>query len=132
MGYDSSPDPSPSTAVQGVTHQLRAAPPKQNALFDIGARTLTEVSLPGFQSIIQQLSGTKTNDVQSIAASQISLLVGYHEIVLAQSRRSFAWALIGAGTGLAFFIIAAGFALSDKNALVPVHSGFDRLRPSEP
>ncbi len=73
MGHDSSPDSSPSTAGHGVTHQLRAAPPKQNALFDIGARTLAEVSLPGFQSIIQQLAGTKTNDVQSIAASQISL-----------------------------------------------------------
>jgi len=73
MGYDSSPDSSPSTAGHGVTRQLRAAPPKQNTLFDIGARTLAEVSLPGFQSIIQQLAGTKTNDVQSIAASQISL-----------------------------------------------------------
>ena len=117
MGHNGSPDSSPPTAVQGVDHQFRAAFPERNALFDIGARTLAEVSLPGFQNIIQQLSSTKTNDVQSVAASQISLLVGYHEIVLAQSRRSFTWALIGAGAGLAFFMIAAGLALSAKNAL---------------
>jgi hypothetical protein len=51
---------------------------------------------------ITNLSRTKPDDVQAVAASQIGILVGYHQVVLAQSRQSFAWALAGAGAGLAF------------------------------
>jgi hypothetical protein len=34
---------------------------------------------------------------QQIAASQIELLNAYHQVALAQSSRSFFWALIGSG-----------------------------------
>jgi hypothetical protein len=49
------------------------------------------------------------SDVQKIAGSQLELLARYHEIALAQSRRSFFWALIGAGIGLLFFLCAVTF-----------------------
>jgi hypothetical protein len=65
-------------------------------------------------------------DVQATAANQIGLLLGYHQIVQAQSRRSFDWALIGAGTGLLFFIVAAGFTIwtgKAAEALIPAISG---------
>jgi hypothetical protein len=65
-------------------------------------------------------------DVQANAANQLGLLLGYHQIVQAQSRRSFNWALIGAGTGLAFFIVAAGFTIwtgKAVEAIIPAISG---------
>lgn len=62
-------------------------------------------------TIIDNVAKASPNDVQAIAANQIGLLLTYHEIVLAQSRRSFAWALIGAGMGLAFFMAAAGYIM---------------------
>jgi hypothetical protein len=46
--------------------------------------------------------------------------------VQAQSRRSFDWALIGAGTGLAFFIVAAGFTIWTEKAveaIIPAVAG---------
>lgn len=81
---------------------------------------------PLVSQFVSQMSETKANDVQAVAASQIGLLVGYHEIVLAQSRRSFAWALIGAGAGLGFFLVAVAFALwagDVAKALIPAISG---------
>jgi hypothetical protein len=53
-------------------------------------------------------------------------LAGYHQIALAQSRRSFFWAIIGAGVGLLFFLSAVAFALltsATANALIPLLSG---------
>jgi hypothetical protein len=44
---------------------------------------------------VDKIATTNPSDVQTIAASQIGLLVDYHQIVQAQSRRSFDWALIG-------------------------------------
>ena len=75
---------------------------------------------------IERLSKAAPSNVQEIAASQLQLMAGYHETALAQSRRSFFWALIGAGVGLIFFMVAAGFALYTGNAaaaIIPVISG---------
>jgi hypothetical protein len=86
----------------------------------------TTLSSPAIVQLISKISQTKADDVQAVAASQIGLLVGYHEIVLAQSKRSFAWALTGAGTGMVFFMAAVGLALwTDKVAavLIPAISG---------
>jgi hypothetical protein len=43
-------------------------------------------------------------------------------MALAQSRRSFLWALVGSGIGLFFFIAAAAFALTNGNTLTTVIS----------
>jgi hypothetical protein len=55
---------------------------------------------------IDRLGKADTNDVQQIAASQIELLNAYHQVALAQSSRSFFWALIGSGVGLASHALA--------------------------
>jgi hypothetical protein len=80
----------------------------------------------GISDSIARLSKADPRDVQAIAASQLELLAAYHQIVLAQSRRSFFWALIGSGLGLVFFIAAVAFALITGMTLasvVPLISG---------
>ena len=76
---------------------------------------------------IARLSKAKADDPQEIAASQLGLMVAYHQMALAQSRRSFNWALVGAGMGLLFFMGAAGVALHEAAntvaVVVPVVSG---------
>jgi hypothetical protein len=75
---------------------------------------------------IERISKADPSDVQRIAGSQLELLAGYHEIVLAQARRSFFWALIGAGIGLFFFLSAVAFVLltsTAANAVIPLLSG---------
>jgi hypothetical protein len=75
---------------------------------------------------INRLGAADPANVQQIAASQLELLAGYHQIALAQSRRSFFWAIIGAGVGLLFFLSAVAFALltsATANALIPLLSG---------
>jgi hypothetical protein len=66
---------------------------------------------------ITRLSKANIKDVQEIAASQLELLAGYHEIALAQSRRSFFWALIGSGIGLVFFVCAVAAVLWSGQAV---------------
>jgi hypothetical protein len=75
---------------------------------------------------INRLGKSDPANVLQIAASQLELLAGYHQIALAQSRRSFSWALVGSGLGLCFFIAAATFALTYGNtltAVIPLLSG---------
>jgi hypothetical protein len=78
--------------------------------FDEEGKILSIESM-GISDSIARLSKTDPRDVQGIAASQLELLAAYHQIVLAQSRRSFFWAVIGSGLGLLFFIAAVTFAL---------------------
>ncbi len=70
--------------------------------------------------LIHRLSKAKPSNVQEIAASQLELMAGYHQVAIAESRRSFNWALIGAGAGLIFFMAAAWFALWTGNAVAAV------------
>jgi hypothetical protein len=87
---------------------------------------LSKTATPSISDSIDRLGNADPKDVQQIAASQIQLLAGYHEIVLAQSRRSFFWALVGSGIGLALFSVAVvvstlnGIALA---SIVPLISG---------
>jgi hypothetical protein len=60
---------------------------------------------------IQRIGAADPANVQLIAASQLELLAGYHQIALAQSRRIFSWALVGSGVGLIFFVAAVTSAL---------------------
>ena len=60
---------------------------------------------------IQRIGAADPANVQLIAASQMELLAGYHQIALAQSRRVFFWALVGSGVGLIFFVAAVASAL---------------------
>jgi hypothetical protein len=49
-----------------------------------------------------------------IAASQIDLIRSYYDLALYQARRSFRWALIAAGVGLAFFLASVAFLLLER------------------
>jgi hypothetical protein len=66
---------------------------------------------------IDRIGKADPANVQQIAASQLELLAGCHQIALAQSRRSFFWALVGSGLGLSLFLAAAAFALTPQTAL---------------
>jgi len=55
---------------------------------------------------IQRIGAADPANVQLIAASQLELLAGYHQIALAQSRRIFFWALVVSGVGLIFLVAA--------------------------
>jgi Cyanobacterial TRADD-N associated 2-Transmembrane domain len=74
---------------------------------------------------IERLGTADPKNVQQIAAAQIELLSVYHQEVLAQSRQSFFWALIGSGAGLALFIVAVLFSLlsGPGPASVPLVAG---------
>src|SRR5262249_30682318 len=77
-------------------------------------------------SLIKQIGTVDPANVQQNAASQLELLARYHEIALAQSRRSFFWAVVGSGIGLIFFVAAGGLALGTGirlAAVVPLLSG---------
>ena len=60
---------------------------------------------------IQRIGAADPANVQLIAALQMELLAGYHQIALAQSRRIFFWALVGSGVGVIFFFAAVAKAL---------------------
>jgi hypothetical protein len=77
-------------------------------------------------SSIDRITNADPRNVQEIAGSQLELLTGYHEIALAQSRRSFFWALLGAGAGFVFFLAATGFVLATGKGVygvIPAISG---------
>lgn len=98
---------------------------KEAVSFDEEGR-IVSIQAAGISDSIARLSKADPRDVQGIAASQLELLAAYHQIVLAQSRRSFSWALVGSGLGLMFFIAAAAFALVTGVTLasvVPLVSG---------
>jgi hypothetical protein len=68
--------------------------------------------LGAFQQEGHVMSEAEPRDVQGSVRSELSLLDSYHDIILAQSRRCFFWALIGAGIGTIGFAIAVALALS--------------------
>ena len=75
---------------------------------------------------IDRISKADPKNVQEIAGSQLQLLTGYHQIALAQSSRSFFWALIGSAIGLLLFVVATGFVVWTGNTAagtIPAISG---------
>ncbi|QRM34505.1 hypothetical protein [Microvirga sp. VF16] len=75
---------------------------------------------------IDRLAKADPKDLQEVAASQLQLMTGSYKIVLSQSRRCFFWALVTAGIGLFFFVIAAVYSIATGNvgtAVVLVLSG---------
>ena len=95
-----------------------------SAVTTVGATSVEIAKL--IRGSIQRIGTVDPANVQQIAASQLELLAGYHQIALAQSRRSFFWALVGSGVGLIFFVAAVAFALATGIALaavIPLLSG---------
>lgn len=77
---------------------------------------------PRVPEIVERMSKASPRDVQSIAGAQIELLASYYGTVLEQARRSFAWALIAAGVGLAFLLVAIVVLLSQSSVQIAVVS----------
>jgi hypothetical protein len=65
---------------------------------------------------IRRIGAADPANVQMIAAAQLELLAGYHQIALAQSRRIFFWALVGSGVGLVFLLASFVRALATEIA----------------
>lgn len=75
---------------------------------------------------IDRLAKADPKDIQEVVASQLQLMTCNYKIVLSQSRRCFFWALVTAGIGLFFFVIAAVYTIATGNAgaaMVPILSG---------
>ncbi len=60
---------------------------------------------------LERLTAAESSDVQTIATTQIQMLTAYYDEVLNQSKRSFLWALVAAGVGLVFFLVAVTFVV---------------------
>jgi len=87
-------------------------PPVGTILSDLwGNIAVNNIENSIIRDSIQRIGAADPANVQLIAASQMELLAGYHQIALAQSRRIFFWALVGSGVGLIFFVAAVAFAL---------------------
>jgi hypothetical protein len=65
-------------------------------------------------SAVERLGSSKPGDILGIAASQIDLIRSYYDLALYQARRSFRWALVAAGIGLAFFLASVIFLLLQR------------------
>jgi hypothetical protein len=75
------------------------------------------------QKLVASLDPAK---IQEVAASQVVISDIYYKNVLQHSKRLFRWALIAAGTGLLFFLVAVALLLfreSIDGALICLASG---------
>jgi uncharacterized membrane protein len=75
------------------------------------------------QKLVASLDPAK---IQEVAASQVVISDIYYKNVLQHSKRLFRWALIAAGTGLIFFLVAVALLLfreSITGALICLASG---------
>jgi Cyanobacterial TRADD-N associated 2-Transmembrane domain len=116
-----------------VAMESRSGKEERGNSIEVGTKVVGDSRVVGVEignlilrDSINRLGAADPANVQQIAASQLELLAGYHQIALAQSRRSFFWAIIGAGVGLLFFLSAVAFALltsATANALIPLLSG---------
>jgi hypothetical protein len=123
-------DPALADAARNLLNLLRGTSPRRGSGLQLHIGRGSVTILPEvIENVVQNVANASPDDVQAVAANQIGLLLGYHQIVQAQSRRSFDWALIGAGTGLAFFIVAAGFTIwtgRAVEAIIPAVAGASR------
>ena len=72
------------------------------------------------------VAGLDPAKIQEVAASQVVISDVYYKNVLQHSQRLFRWALVAAGTGLIFFLVAVALLLlreSVSGALISLASG---------
>jgi TRADD-N domain-containing protein len=75
------------------------------------------------QKLVASLDPAK---IQEVAASQVVISDMYYKNVLQHAQRLFRWALVAAGTGLIFFLVAVALLLfreSINGALISLTSG---------
>jgi hypothetical protein len=77
----------------------------------LGNISLVKIEYSIVHDSIQRIGAADPANVQLIAALQMEVLAGYHQIALAQSRRIFFWALVGSGVWVIFLFAAVAKAL---------------------
>lgn len=75
------------------------------------------------QQAVREVAKADPNNIQEVAASQLSIINSYYQSGLQQSQRSFNWSLIWGGIGLVFLIAAVGFLLLRQPTEVAYASG---------
>ncbi len=75
------------------------------------------------QQAVQEVAKADPNNIQEVAASQLSIINSYYQSGLQQSQQSFKWSLIWGGIGLGFLIAAISFLLLRQPTEVAVASG---------
>ena len=75
------------------------------------------------QQAVEEVAKANPNNIQEVAASQLSIINSYYQSGLHQSQQSFKWSLIWGGIGLAFLIAAVSFLLIREPTEVAVASG---------
>src|SRR5713101_6842114 len=75
------------------------------------------------QYAVQEVAKADPNNIQEVAASQLSIINSYYQSGLQQSQQSFKWSLIWGGIGLGFLIAAIGFLLWRQPTEVAIASG---------
>src|SRR5260370_30704765 len=75
------------------------------------------------QQAVQDVAKADPNNIQELAASQLSIINSYYQSGLQQSQQSFKWSLIWGGVGLVFLIAAVGFLLFRQPTEVAFASG---------
>jgi hypothetical protein len=75
------------------------------------------------QQAVQEVAKADPNNIQEVAASQLSIINSYYQSGLQQSQQSFKWSLIWGGIGLGFLIGAISFLLLRQPTEVAIASG---------
>jgi Cyanobacterial TRADD-N associated 2-Transmembrane domain len=75
------------------------------------------------QQAVQDVAKANPNNIQEVAASQLSIINSYYQSGLQQSQQSFRWSLIWGGIGLIFLIAAVSFLLIREPTEVALASG---------
>src|SRR6266851_2253121 len=75
------------------------------------------------QEAVQKVAQANPNNIQEVAASQLSIINSYYQSGLQQSQQSFKWSLIWGGIGLGFLIAAISFLLLRQPTEVAIASG---------
>src|SRR5215471_6527825 len=110
--------PPPVWQRQGSSLSVRAQNDLDHIMSEPQARPETHT-----QKLVASLDPAK---IQEVAASQVVISDVYYKNVLQHAQRLFRWALIAAGTGLIFFLVAVALLLfreSVNGALISLTSG---------
>lgn len=72
----------------------------------------------GLDEAVKKVKNANPDNIQEVAASQLSIINNYYISGLEQSQQSFRWSLIWGGIGFAFLLAAVAFVLFRQPSLV--------------
>lgn len=98
----------------------------ENLSIDLSDRKVPddlEADFQARQQAISRVARADPENIQEVAASQLSIINSYYQSGLQQSQQSFQWSLIWGGIGLTFLIAAVSFLLFHQATEVALASG---------